>query len=149
MTRYILLALLFSISVFAQDDKNLILAEPEISTTSKNEVQPDEFGVYEMIGIHVIPEYPSGVAGFYKFVNENVDVPRGHEAGVERVHVSFIVEKDGSLSDIKIEKDPGNSLAEQVLKAVRLSAKWKPGINNGEPVRVRYKLSFVFRIKAK
>lgn len=149
MTRYILPGLLLSISVFARDDKNLILAEPEISTTSKNGVQPDEYGVYEMIGIHVIPEYSSGVAGFYKFVNENVEVPRGDEASVERVHVSFIVEKDGSLSDIKIIKDLGYGLAEQVLKAVRLSAKWKPGINNGEPVRVRYELPFVFRIKAK
>jgi len=63
--------------------------------------------------------------------------------------VRFVVEKDGSLSDIKVVHDLGYGTGEEAVRVVGLSEKWKPGIQNGKPVRVNYTLPIQINIEDK
>jgi protein TonB len=66
-----------------------------------------------------------------------------------KIYVSFVVEKDGSITAIKVVRDPGYGLgkeAERVLKSVK--TKWSPGIQNGKPVRASFNLPITINIKS-
>ena len=88
---------------------------------------------------------------FRTWVQANVKYPaeafRNGEQG--RVVLSFVVEKDGSVSNIQILQTPGKSFSEEARRVIASSPRWKPGEQRGEKVRVRYTLPVVFRITAK
>jgi beta-lactamase regulating signal transducer with metallopeptidase domain len=85
------------------------------------------------------PEFPDGILEFYKFIGTNFKVPTELK-GSGKVVLSFIVEKDGSLSEFEILKDLGFGTADEVIRVLKLSPKWVPGKENNEPVRVKYNL---------
>ncbi|HEY0245390.1 MAG TPA: TonB family protein [Mucilaginibacter sp.] len=88
----------------------------------------------------VTPQYPGGVNEFYKFIAQNVKYPynarMNHIQG--EVFTSFVVEADGSLSDIKIVRSPDAELSEETLRVIKLSPNWIPGAYFGRPARVQY-----------
>ncbi|MET3033723.1 M56 family metallopeptidase [Flavobacterium johnsoniae] len=88
------------------------------------------------------PQFPGGITEFYKFIGKNFKMPA--EASKNKVQgkvlMEFMIEKDGSLSEIKVKKDLGYGLAEEAVRVLRLSPKWIPATENGEPVRVSYGL---------
>ncbi|MBC7399567.1 MAG: energy transducer TonB, partial [Mucilaginibacter sp.] len=65
-----------------------------------------------------------------------------------KVIMQFIVEKDGSLTNVKAIKGPGGGTSEEALRVMQKSPKWKPGINDGKPVRVQYAAPIAFVFKA-
>ncbi|WP_206366995.1 energy transducer TonB [Sphingobacterium sp. SGG-5] len=83
-----------------------------------------------------------GMMAFRQWVQQKYKLPK--KAVKERVYgkveVSFIVEKDGSLSSFEILKDLGYGTGDALIKVLRKAPKWEPGIQNGKPVRVQYKL---------
>ena len=97
-----------------------------------------------------MPLFQGGdLQSFRKWVMENLKYPR--EALEDEVEddivVTFIVEKDGTLSDIVVEQGKNLSLIREVGRVLTLSPKWEPGrLGNGEPVRVRYTLPLIFRL---
>ena len=105
--------------------------------------------VYEVVD--QMPEYPGGDAALMQFINKNIVYPSlSEEFGIEgRVLVSFIVETDGSLSDVKIVKSLELLLDEEAKSIVSKMPKWKPGIQAGETVRVLYTLPINFRLDKK
>ncbi|MFL9845981.1 energy transducer TonB [Flavobacterium rhizosphaerae] len=112
-------------------------------------VEVDDNQVYTLAGLQVQPEFPGGMASFYNYVNKNFRIPDIDQNMQARIFVSFVVEKDGSMTDIKVTRDPGYGLgkeAERVLKS--LKTKWNPGIQNGKPVRARYNLPIVINIRS-
>ncbi|PVH25894.1 energy transducer TonB [Sphingobacterium corticibacter] len=92
--------------------------------------------------VAVEPEYPGGMAAFRKYVETSFQYPSGAiDAGVKgAVELTFVVEKDGSLTDIKVLKDLGYGTGQAGVNLLKRSKKWKPGIQNGRPVRVQYRL---------
>lgn len=94
------------------------------------------------------PQFPGGAEAMSKFLTENLKYPvLAKENGIEgRVVVSFIVEKDGSLTDVKTLKDIGGGCGEEALRLVRGMPKWVPGQQNGRVVRVSHTLSVNFRL---
>jgi protein TonB len=60
--------------------------------------------------------------------------------------VSFVIEKDGRLSDFSVEKGAGYGMDEEALRVLKLAKAWKPGMQNGQPVRVRYVIPLNFQI---
>ncbi|HEY0056135.1 MAG TPA: TonB family protein [Pedobacter sp.] len=110
----------------------------------------EDNGVYNIASVEVMPEYPGGIAKFYSWVGKNyVYPPAAQESGVSgRVTVSFVVEKDGSLTDIKVLKDLGLGTGDAAIKLLKRSAQWKPGIQNGRPVRVQYTLPISLNLEA-
>ncbi len=92
--------------------------------------------------VEIDPQPPGGMAAFMKWVGDNYDYPQAAiEAGVNgQVQVSFVVERDGSLTDLKIVRDLKYGTGDAALKLLQKAKKWSPGIQNGRPVRVAYTL---------
>ena len=92
--------------------------------------------------IEMQPEFPGGMDKFSSFIKRTFKYPAGvKKNGVTgRLIVSFVVEKDGSLSEIKVLRDLGMGLGEEAVHMLMKSPKWNPGIQNGRPVRVSFAL---------
>lgn len=119
----------------------------ELGTTEGDKVTEGE-GTISNMRVDVQPEYPGGMDKFYKTVGNRFQAPQTQTNITLKVFVSFIIEKDGTMSNIKVTRDPGYGMgkeAERVLKS--LDKKWKPGIKNGKPVRTAYNLPITLNLK--
>ena len=96
-----------------------------------------------------MPKFQGSDAALLNFIAKNIKYPSiAIKAGIKgRVILGFIVEKDGSLSDISILKGIGGGCDEEAVKVLKLTGKWNPGKQNGIPVRVRMTIPFVFSLK--
>lgn len=95
--------------------------------------------VYNTAGIEVKPDFPGGMQKFYDFIGKNYQTPE--EEGLKgKVYVSFVVEKDGSLTDIKVLRDIGYGTGKEAERVLRKCPKWTPGEQNGKKVRCTYSL---------
>ncbi|MDB5010109.1 MAG: TonB family protein [Mucilaginibacter sp.] len=108
-------------------------------------VHPDN-NVYE--SVETEPAFPGGIQEFYNFLSKTIKYPAEmREKKVQgKVYVQFVVEEDGSLSDIKAIRGPGSGSEEEAVKAISLSPKWNPGIQNGKTVRVQYTVPVNFAL---
>ena len=105
-------------------------------STPSNSGKKDNSKIYEVAEQQ--PSFPGGIAIFSQFLRENVS-PSVLEKGLHgRVLASFVVEKDGSLSDFKIVKSLDPDLDKETLRLLKSMPYWSPGTINGEPVRVKY-----------
>ena len=97
----------------------------------------------------VMPEYPGGMSAMVEFLSKNVKYPKdAAKQKVEgRVLVWFVVETDGSLTDVKVAKKVFPSLDAEAVRVVKTMPKWTPGKHNDQPVRVRFALPIVFKAK--
>ncbi|PWK71425.1 outer membrane transport energization protein TonB [Mucilaginibacter oryzae] len=95
-----------------------------------------------------VPEFPGGLEAFGKFLGRNIKYPAtAREQKIQgRVIITFIVEKDGSLSNEKIVRGITGELNNEAMRVIALSPKWKPGIQNGRPVRVQYSVPINFSL---
>ena len=100
--------------------------------------------IYNSAGIEVQPGYPGGMEKFYGFIKKNYDIESIRDK-LDRdlngkVFVKFVVEKDGSLTDIQVIRDLGYGTKEEAIRVLRKVPKWTPGIQNGKPVRASFSL---------
>jgi len=112
-------------------------------------VEAPDNGIYNSAGLQVQPDFPGGLGAFNSYILKNFRIPEVDRDMQARIYVSFVVEKDGSLTAIKILRDPGYGLgkeAERVLKSLKI--KWSPGIQNGKPVRTSFNLPITINIKS-
>lgn len=95
-----------------------------------------------------IPEFPGGVNAFYQFLGDNIRYPAESRkaASQGRVLISFVVEKDGSLTNIHTVHGVDSSIDREAVRVIRLSPKWSPAIQNGLPVRVAYSVPIAFTL---
>jgi TonB family protein len=112
---------------------------------------PEEEKVVDLTTLETPPKYPGGIPDFYKFIGNNLKYP---EAALKnkvegKVLTTFIIEKDGSISDIKVEKKLGSGTDEEAIRVLKLAKKWEPGMVNGKPVRVKYNIPINFSILEK
>lgn len=113
---------------------------------------PDTEGVYTIVEDQ--PEYPGGMEAFYRRIGDNMTYPLvAREAGVEgRVYVQFIVDKDGSLTDLKVLKAPAaepavtEALSTAAISVLTGMDNFTPGKHKGEPVKVRMVLPIIFEL---
>ena len=104
---------------------------------------------YEMFDIQKEPSFPGGQAEMYKWLAKNVVYPEmAKESGTSgQVVLTFVVGKDGSISDVNIVKDIGGGCGKSVKSTVEKMPKWSAGEANGHPVKVRYTLPFKFKLE--
>jgi TonB family protein len=97
-----------------------------------------------------MPEFPGGMTAMMQFLAENVCYPEAAEkAGTQgRVIATFIVEKDGSITNIKIVKSVSKELDAEAKRVIEAMPNWKPGKQSGEPVRVKYTIPITFRLSS-
>ena len=119
-------------------DPDAELTVEPVGNGPKDIVEEDN-SVYNTAGIEVKPDFPGGMEKFYKFVGKNYQTPE--EEGLKgKVFVSFVVEKDGSLTDIKVIRDIGYGTGKEAIRVLKSCPKWSPGEQNGKKVRVLYSL---------
>jgi len=95
--------------------------------------------VYNTAGIEVKPDFPGGMDKFLAFVGKNYTPPE--EEGLKgKVYVTFVVEKDGSLTDIKVLRDIGYGTGKEAIRVLNKSPRWTPGEQNGKKVRCTFSL---------
>lgn len=98
--------------------------------------------------VEVMPQFPGGQIAMLKYIMENMKYPeQAMKEGIQgRVTVRFIVEKDGSISDVKPVLSVHPLLNKEAVRVVKSMPKWSPGKHNGKPVRVRFNLPVMFKL---
>lgn len=93
-----------------------------------------------------MPDFPGGYVSMMKFLQDNLHYPpNAAEDGISgKVYVGFVVERDGSVTDVKITRGVEASLDAEAIRVVKIMPKWKPGKQGGKPVRVSYSIPVNF-----
>lgn len=102
--------------------------------------------VYDVV--EQMPSFPGGISGLRTYLNQNIRYPaEAQENCVQgRVVVSFVVGKDGHISDVTVLRSVDPSLDKEAIRVIRNMPRWSPGKQGGEPVRVRYNVPVSFRL---
>ena len=111
--------------------------------TVAREQSSDDNAIYNTAGIELKPEYPGGIDAFYKLVSRNYRAPNDKEFKGGKVIVNFVIEKDGSLTDMKVIRDQGFGTGEEAIRVLKLSEKWNPAEQKGRLVRTQFALPFI------
>ena len=122
----------------------IAVVAPPPPPAPKPEVATKVFDVVEEM-----PSFPGGQGALMQYLASNIKYPVvAQENGVQgRVIVSFVVERDGSISDVKVARSVDPSLDREAQRVVKSMPKWKPGKQNGSAVRVKYTVPVVFRLQ--
>jgi TonB family protein len=109
-------------------------SEKKLEESNKNKV-------YDFV--EELPSFPGGLKAEFEWIQRNQKKPEGDPVG--RCILNFVVEKDGSLSEVKVVRSSGNEkLDEESIRLIKTMPRWNPGKQNGERVRCRYSLSVPF-----
>lgn len=94
-----------------------------------------------------LPEFPGGINKFYTYVGNNFEKQEIDGSGIIKIYVAFVIERDGSMTDITVKKDPGHGLGREAIRVLKsLRTKWAPGMIDGKPVRTAYSLPIVVQL---
>ncbi len=106
----------------------------------------DNDSIYQIV--EVMPEFPGGTEKMMDYLSKNIKYPEAaKEKGISgRVFLSFVIEKDGAVSNVKVAKGIGKECDDEALRVVKAMPKWKPGLQKGKPVRVNYMLPIFFKL---
>ena len=101
--------------------------------------------------VEQMPQFPGGTGKLFEFLSMNVKYPAEAEKNdvQGRVIVTFVVEKDGEVSNAKVVKSVNPALDAEALRVINAMPKWTPGMQGGEPVRVKYTVPVTFRLQGK
>ncbi len=96
-----------------------------------------------------MPEFPGGESSMYKFIGNNIEYPRmAKESGISgRVFVTFVVERNGSVTDVQVLRGIGGGCDEEAVRVIKMMPKWNPGKQRGKPVRVQYRMPIKFTLQ--
>jgi protein TonB len=124
---------------------NVVLAQSGATTSDANPTLPISDST---VVVEQMPEYPGGIPALGEFLQQNLRYPRqARKANVTgKVFASFVVGADGVLRDISIAKGIGYGCDEEVVRVIALMPKWKPGIQSGKAVPVRYSMPISFTL---
>ena len=139
-----------SISVFdvlnGSEDGEVLKAK-QMLVTEPVKPKVEEYKVFEVV--EQMPSFPGGEAALMQYLSKNIKYPPvAEEMGIQgRVICTFVVERDGSVSDIRIARSVDPSLDKEAIRVVSGMPKWIPGRQNGQMVRVKYTLPVTFRLQ--
>ena len=138
---------MYTVEPFTLDADNFRLS---IQTTEDNPVQiirNNNDSIYQIVD--EMPQYPGGEAAMMKFVANNVKYPQeAKDKEISgRVYVSFVIEKDGSVNEVKVMKGIGGGCDDEAVRVIKAMPKWKPGKQDGKPVRVSYMMPITFKLQ--
>ncbi len=136
----ILFIICFVQSVYSQKETKSKTTEP-LHYMPVQEVVEETTDIYNTAGLEVKPEFPGGLDAMNTFIKQNFKSPKEGLKG--RIYATFIIEKDGSLSDIKILRDLGYETGAEAIRVLKLSPKWSPGKQNNKIVRVLFSTPIV------
>jgi protein TonB len=133
------------IEINADVDQNEVIEEYIPVEVEEEEVQEQE--IFQIV--EEMPAYPGGDQKLMEYVAKNIKYPQiARETGIQgRVFVGFVVEPDGSVSNVKVLRGIGGGCDEEAMRVVKNMPKWKPGKQRGKAVRVSYMLPVNFKLQ--
>ena len=134
--------------VKGNDDANgEVLKAKEVIAQPEPPKHEEEYKVFDIV--EQMPSFPGGPAALMKFLHDNIKYPVvAQENGVQgRVVVAFVVERDGSITDVHIARGVDPSLDKEAVRVVKSMPKWTPGKQNGSAVRVKFNVPVAFRLQ--
>ncbi|MBR4729859.1 MAG: energy transducer TonB [Prevotella sp.] len=141
----------YTLSKFDFDKLKPIVQESDdlVPKTKEKIIEEEGQDNKDYDNVEQMPEYPGGQAALLKYLAKNIKYPVVAEGnGIQgRVIVTFVVERDGSITDVKVVKSVDPSLDEEALRVVKAMPKWKPGMINGKPVRVKETVPVQFKLQ--
>jgi len=131
------------IDVEADDDTEM---EEYIPIVVEEEVV-EEAPIFSVV--ESMPEFKGGSGELYNYLSNNIKYPvMAKESGIQgKVYVTFVVERDGSVTDVKLLRGIGGGCDEEAIRVVSSMPKWTPGKQRGKPVRVQYNLPVRFTLQ--
>ena len=135
-------------TVIASSEETGQAVEIKYVPVAVEEEEPEEQTIFEVV--EQMPEFPDGgMAGLMQFLSKNIKYPTiAQENGTQgRVTVQFVVNKDGSIVDAKVLRGVDPYLDKEALRVIGTMPKWKPGMQRGKPVRVKYTVPVMFRLQ--
>ncbi|HMN04474.1 MAG TPA: energy transducer TonB [Flavobacteriales bacterium] len=110
---------------------------------------PVEEETFDLAAVQEQPDFPGGMAQMYKYLQSNTRYPdMEFDAGIQgKVYVEFVVESNGSVSNVRVARGVSPGLDKEALRAVKSMPKWSPGKMNGKPVKVRFTIPVDFKLK--
>lgn len=133
------------IEINAEVDQTEVIEEYVAPEVEEEEVVEQE--IFQIV--EEMPAYPGGDQKMMEYIAKNIKYPQiARESGIQgRVFVGFVVEPDGSVSNVKIMRGIGGGCDEEAMRVVKSMPKWKPGKQRGKPVRVSYTLPVNFKLQ--
>lgn len=134
-----------ALDVKGNDDKDGEVLKLKETVAQPEPKEPEKvFDVVEQM-----PQFPGGDAALNEYLSKNINYPVvAQENGVQgRVVISFVVEKDGSITDVKVARSVDPSLDKEAQRVVKSMPRWIPGVQNGSKVRVKYHVPVSFRLQ--
>ncbi len=124
------------------NDQTIVDVAPTID--SKKETEAEEAQVFFIV--EEMPEFPGGELALRKFIANAIKYPViAQENGIQgKVYITFVVDRDGGISDAKVARGVDPSLDKEAIRVVSTLPKWKPGKQRGKPVRVSYTVPISF-----
>jgi TonB family protein len=132
-------------SAIADANNGEVLKAKEVVVDGKPQYEGEK--VYDTV--EQMPEFPGGPVALMKWLNENIKYPSiAEENGIQgRVVCSFIVETDGSFSNLEVVRSIDPSLDKEAVRVLKKMPKWNPGKQNGSSVRVKYIVPVTFMLQ--
>ncbi|MES2828456.1 MAG: energy transducer TonB [Bacteroidota bacterium] len=115
----------------------------------------DDFDKIVYKEVEVEPAFPGGMLKWGKFLRDTINFEALYKndppVGKYKVELSFVIERDGSVTEVKVKTDPKEcpDCTKEAIRVLKLSPKWTPGVQNGRNVRVSYTIPFSFTIPEK
>jgi len=128
-------------------DKNAdVTIDEPVGTSDAKVTEEDPTRIW--LSVEKIPEFPGGLDAFSRYLIKNMRYPAiARENNTQgRVIIGFVCERDGSLTDVKVQRGIGDGCDEEAVRVIKASPHWKPGIQNGKPVRVAYSVPISFTL---
>lgn len=134
-------------TIAGDPDADIVIAGP-VGEGPKQAAVVEDTKVYDFVSIEVQPTFPGGMDKFYAYLKKTVRYPSMAEQNniQGKVYLSFVVEKNGALTDIKVDRKLGFGTDEEAVRVLTGSPRWTPGIQNGKPVRVKYNIQINFAL---
>ena len=133
------------IEINAEVDQQEVIEEYVPVEVEEEDVQEQE--IFQIV--EEMPSYPGGEPKLMEYVAKNIKYPQiARETGIQgRVFVGFVVEPDGSISNVKLLRGIGGGCDEEAMRVIKSLPKWKPGKQRGKPVRVSYQIPVFFKLQ--
>ena len=136
-----------ALNVVGNDESGEVLKAKEVIATEPVKPKEEENKVFDVV--EQMPSYPGGMGALMQYLSSHIKYPViAEENGIQgRVICTFVVERDGSITDVKIAKSVDPSLDKEAMRVVSSMPKWIPGKQNGSAVRVKYNVPVSFRLQ--
>lgn len=136
-----------NIEIDAEADENTEVQEYVAAVKQDDEASAEEAQIFMVV--ESMPEFPGGEAALYKFLGENIKYPQmAKESGIQgRVFVTFVVERNGKVTDVRVLRGIGGGCDEEAIRVVGNMPAWTPGKQRGKSVRVQYNLPVKFTLQ--